>query len=60
MGVLVYHRYNVSCPRPRSDERSERWLGNNVAMHQEVTIKLKEKNFSGKLPFFKGKIVAVG
>lgn len=60
VGVLVYNRFNVSCPRPSSESRSEKWLGNYVVMHQEVTFKLKDKNFSGRLPFFKGKLISIG
>ncbi|XP_034254534.1 nucleolar protein dao-5-like [Thrips palmi] len=60
VGILVYQRFNISCPRPGSDAKSAKWIGNKVVMHQEVIFKLKEKNFSGKLPFFKGKIMDIG
>ncbi|KAK3918777.1 DNA-directed RNA polymerase I subunit RPA43 [Frankliniella fusca] len=60
VGVLLYHRFNISCPRPSSESRSSKWLGNQVSMHQEVTLKVKEANFSGTLPFLKGKLLSVG
>lgn len=60
VGILVYQRFNISCPRPGSEAKSSKWIGNNVVMHQEVVFKLKEKNFSGRLPFFKGKIMEIG
>ncbi|XP_026279766.1 nucleolar protein dao-5 [Frankliniella occidentalis] len=60
VGVLLYQRFNISCPRPSSESRSEKWLGNQVSMQQEVTFKVKEANFSGTLPFLKGKLLSVG
>lgn len=60
VGALLHHRFNISCPRPSVESKSVKWLGNKVVMSQEVIIKVKEKDFAGKMPFFKGKLLEIG
>lgn len=58
IGVLVHSFFNVSIPRPRNDtECPKNWIGFNVDIGQTVIFEVVKVNFSGRLPFIKGKLI---
>ncbi|XP_014271403.1 DNA-directed RNA polymerase I subunit RPA43 [Halyomorpha halys] len=58
IGVLVHSFFNVSIPRPRNDtECPKNWIGFDVNIGQTVIFEVVKINFSGRLPFIKGKLI---
>lgn len=54
VGCLVYQLFNVSLPR---QEYEEEWLGDNVAVGQEIIFKIVDTNLNRKLPYIRGEIM---
>ncbi|XP_069697755.1 uncharacterized protein Polr1F [Periplaneta americana] len=58
IGCLVHKYFNVSLPRP-NDELDENWPWSSLNIGDEVTFKINFCDFTGRLPYIRGKLLDV-
>jgi hypothetical protein len=53
---LVHKRSHVAIPRP-TEETDEEWRGSLVSIGDRVTFRVEECDFTGSLPYIRGKLI---
>lgn len=54
VGVLVYNTFNVSVPKPQTDDI---WLGHEVQIGDEILFQLQQVDTSLPLPYIRGELL---
>lgn len=54
VGVLIYNTFNVSIPKPKSDDN---WLGELVNIGQEVVLRINCINYEARLPYITAELM---
>jgi len=55
---LVHKCFHVDIPRP-TEETDEEWLGSLVNIGDVVTFRVEECDFTGSLPYIRGKLIDI-
>lgn len=54
LGVLVYNTFNVSLPKPQSEDN---WLGDDVHVGYTILFQIEDVDTSLHIPYIKGNLV---